>query len=80
MVIFLLGIVLFGREKVLANELVDRGYQQYNSFILGLSFIVTVILGLILLQPKELTVRYCILDLLCFFIFSHRGYIPLVKY
>jgi O-antigen/teichoic acid export membrane protein len=38
------GTMLFGGTKILANEMAGRGYPEYNSFVAGVSLVITIIL------------------------------------
>jgi Na+-driven multidrug efflux pump len=49
MLVLLPGVILLGSAKVLTNEMVGRGYPQYNSINAGIAFILTVMFDLILI-------------------------------
>jgi len=51
LLILLPGVVLLGGAKVLSNEMAGRGYPQLNSYVSGLSFIITIVLDLLLVPP-----------------------------
>ena len=67
LLILIPGVFLFGLAKILAGDIIGRGYPQYNSITAGLALIATVILNLLLVPRMGVngaalasTLSYCI--------------------